>query len=104
MEGCPLQPRRRERPECRGGGAPGSQGLTLLRMWFTCETSAVMPRSLNEPVWLFPHCFTQRSFMRGSRGRVVDPEEVGVALEHRDDVLVGDAGGTHSFLDHAPEP
>ena len=40
-----------------------ARGLPCLRMWFTCETSAVMPRSLNEPVWLLPHCFTQRSFM-----------------------------------------
>jgi hypothetical protein len=27
----------------------------------TAETSTVMPRSLKEPVWLLPHCFTQRS-------------------------------------------
>ncbi len=30
---------------------------------FTIETSTVMPRSLNEPVWLLPHIFIHRSFM-----------------------------------------
>merc|ERR1719217_126066 len=27
-----------------------TMGMPRLRMWLTCETSAVMPRSLNEPV------------------------------------------------------
>src|SRR4051812_14015381 len=27
---------------------------------FTCDTSTVMPRSLNEPLWVLPQSFTQR--------------------------------------------
>jgi hypothetical protein len=27
----------------------------------TADTSTVIPRSLNEPVWELPHCFTHRS-------------------------------------------
>jgi len=33
------------------------------RIRLTWLTRAVMPRSLKEPVWLFPHCFTHRSDM-----------------------------------------
>lgn len=35
----------------------------ILRIRLTWLTSTVMPRSLKEPVWLFPHCLTQRSFI-----------------------------------------
>ncbi len=30
-------------------------------IWLTALTSTVIPRSLNEPVWLTPHCLTHRS-------------------------------------------
>src|SRR5690606_31456558 len=36
-------------------------GTPSLRMRFTCDTSTVMPRSLNEPVWELPHSLTHKS-------------------------------------------
>ena len=35
----------------------------ILRIRLTWLTSTVMPRSLKDPVWLFPHCLTHKSFM-----------------------------------------
>ena len=40
-----------------------ASGLPCFLILFTWDTSAVIPRSLKEPVWLLPHCFTHRSFM-----------------------------------------
>jgi hypothetical protein len=40
-----------------------SNGLPSLLNLFTCETNTVIPRSLNDPVWLIPQCFTHKSVM-----------------------------------------
>merc|ERR1719352_2122861 len=61
----------------------------FLRMRFTCETSTVMPRSLNDPVCVFPHCFTHRSVMPSN-------------METMSSSSI--PGRIHSFLDHTPEP
>ena len=41
--------------------ATARTGLPSAIICRTTETSTVMPRSLNEPVWLLPHILTQRS-------------------------------------------
>jgi hypothetical protein len=75
------------------------------RMRFTWETRAVIPRSLKDPVWLFPHCFTHRSCIpslsfpkRSAQNRFEFPSNMDTtsSLEM--------PGFTHSFLDHTPEP
>ena len=53
-EGRPRCPRSRRRPP-RG---PSCRPPSSCR---TAETRTVIPRSLKEPVWLFPHCLIQRS-------------------------------------------
>ena len=69
------------------------------------ETSTVMPRSLNDPVWVLPHCLTQRSSRPISLAVALGPEEVRAALVHarRCSRLAG-YGITHSFLPQTPDP
>merc|ERR1719217_43141 len=82
-----------------------TMGMPRLRMWLTCETSAVMPRSLNEPVCELPHCLTHRSDMprvslpkRSAQKRFELPSNIDTMSSS------GICGSTHSFLDHTPEP
>ena len=41
--------------------ATARTGLPFAIICLTVDSSTVMPRSLNEPVWLVPHCLIQRS-------------------------------------------
>ena len=62
-----------------------------------------MPRSLNEPVWLLPHYFTEIFHTQDFSAVQIRPEEVRVALEHGGDILVIDAG-QDPFLLAPPDP
>ena len=73
-------------------------GLPLAIICLTTETRTVMPRSLNEPVWLLPHCFTQRSLRpswrprRSAQKRFVPPSYMEMTFSGS---IVGQ---THSIL------
>ncbi len=71
---------------------------------FTCETSTVMPRSLNDPVWLLPHSFIQRPARpislpsRSAQKRFDSPSYIETRLS------TSTRGLTHSLNRHTPEP
>src|SRR5258706_14605935 len=73
-------------------------------MSFTIDTSTVMPRSLNEPVWLLPHCLIQSSSSPSWRpypfaqNRFVLPSYIDTTCS------LSTFGSTHSFLPQTPEP
>src|SRR4030042_1017486 len=54
-------------------------GAPSLIICLTCDTSTVMPRSLNEPLWELPQSLIQRSFKpsilpnRSAQNRLVPP-------------------------------
>src|SRR4051812_28011014 len=70
----------------------------------TVETRTVIPRSLNEPVWLLPHILTQRSARpscapyRSAQNRLVPPSSSDTTLSS------ATCGATHSFLPQTPLP
>ena len=64
-----------------------------------------MPRSLKEPVWLRPHCLTQRSRdadapcpRRSVQNRLVPPSYIDTMFS------LSISGSTHSFLPQMAEP
>src|SRR5689334_6807980 len=70
----------------------------------TCDTSTVIPRSLNEPLWVLPHSLIQRSFRpiilpnRSAQNRFVPPS-------YSDTILPSSIWGRiHSFLPQTPDP
>ena len=70
----------------------------------TIDTSTVMPRSLNDPVWLLPHCLIHRSGTpilspsRSAQNRLVPPSKVDTTL------WSATPGQTHSRLPQTPLP
>ena len=70
----------------------------------TTETSTVMPRSLNEPVWLLPQSLTHTSSRpierpyRSAQKRLVPPSAMDTTSPS------ATAGATHSRLPHTPDP
>ena len=72
---------------------------------FTCDTSTVMPRSLNEPLWVLPHSFTQSSLMpitllnRSAQKRFVPPSYSETMF-----FSLSICGKIHSCLPQTPEP
>ena len=70
----------------------------------TRETSTVIPRSLNEPVWELPQSFTHRSLTPSSRPnrsaqkRLVPPSSMDTMLS------ASTPGQTHSFLPQTEDP
>jgi hypothetical protein len=79
-------------------------GLPSAIICLTIETSTVIPRSLNDPVCEFPHCFTHRSLSprtrpkRSAQNRFVPPSSIETMFSSRI------SGQTHSFLPHTDEP
>jgi len=75
-----------------------------LRILLTWETRTVMPRSLKDPVWLFPHCFTHRSVIpsmwpnRSAQNRFEFPSYMLTTSS------LSIPGRIHSFFDHTPLP
>ena len=73
-------------------------------IWRTTDTSTVMPRSLNDPVCEFPHCFTHSSLSptsapkRSAQNRLVPPSSIETMFSS------STAGQTHSFLPQTAEP
>src|SRR5918996_1866574 len=73
-------------------------GVPLAIICLTTETRTVMPRSLNDPVWLLPHCFTQRSLRpiwrprRSAQNRFVPPSYMEMTF------FGSMVGQTHSIL------
>ena len=63
----PPGPPRCRRSRRRPRRAPGCSRSAIICL--TALTSTVIPRSLNEPVWLMPHCLTHRSSRPRSRAR-----------------------------------
>jgi hypothetical protein len=76
------------------------------RRRFTWLTSTVMPRSLNEPVWEMPQCFTHRSFIPPRWSRPSRSAQNRFELpSNRETMWSGSiSGSTNSFLDHTPDP
>src|ERR1044071_203154 len=70
----------------------------------TWETSTVMPRSLKEPLWVFPHSLIHRSFnpitlpKRSAQNRLVPPSYSETTFR------LSICGKIHSFLPHTPDP
>ena len=80
-------------------------GLPCAIICLTTLTSTVMPRSLNEPVWLLPHSLTHRSSSPSVCAVALGPEQVRAALvAARRRCRRRGAGATHSFLPHTPVP
>ena len=79
-------------------------GSPSLIMCLTTETSTVIPRSLNDPVWELPHCLTHRSSTpsilpyRSAQRRFVPPSYVDTMFS------LSRNGTTHSFLPQTPDP
>jgi hypothetical protein len=79
-------------------------GTPFAIICFTCETSTVIPRSLKEPVWLRPHCLTQRSRTpitlprRSVQKRFVPPSYIETMFS------LSISGSTHSFLPQMADP
>ena len=84
--------------------ATARMGTPSAIICFTWETSTVIPRSLNEPVWLRPHCFTHRSRTpitlprRSVQKRLVPPSYIDTMFS------LSISGSTHSFLPQMAEP
>src|ERR1043166_3921763 len=71
---------------------------------FTCDTSTVIPRSLNEPLCVLPQSFTHSSFTpiilpkRSAQNKFVPPSYSETMF------WLSICGNIHSFLPHTPEP
>ncbi len=72
-------------------------------MWLTRLTSTVMPRSLNEPVWLLPHCLTHRSSTPSSRPKRSAQNRLVPPSSRLTMSSSGMLGSTISFLPHTPD-
>ena len=77
-------------------------GLPAATIAWTCETSTVMPRSLNDPECDVPHCLTRRS----PSPRSFANRGIGVRCEQPSPNVMtcarGRFGATHSRLPHTP--
>ena len=73
-------------------------------IWLTMETKTVMPKSLNEPVWLLPHCFIHKSSMpssapkRSAQSKLLPPSYMETTFSS------STRGQTISFLPHTELP
>ena len=77
--------------------------LPDLMMWLTWLTSTVMPRSLNDPVWLTPHCLTHSSGMPSSRPKRSAQKRLVPPSSRLTMSASGMPGSTISFLPQTPE-
>ena len=80
-----------------------ASGFIFLSL-FTWLTSTVIPRSLNDPVCEFPHCFTHRSVIpssfpnRSAQNKFEFPSNILTISSSPS------CGSTNSFLLHTPDP
>ena len=84
--------------------ATARTGLPSAIICLTLETRTVMPRSLNDPVWLVPHCLIHRSRSpswapyRSAQNKLVPPSNSETTFSS------ATWGWTSSFLPHTPLP